>query len=559
MSNRGGGGILAILCLAISIAGFAQSGLLYLNEEPLSFAQPVLEEGTTLLVPLEEFAPLVGLAVSRDAGRIIVRGDGFLQALDTSDVFVQEETIYVALDWILSRIESELHWLGGDAYIQTQRPEALEIDASSERVTLRFTGFCAHVMDRSLQGRSEMVRLRWPHSLLGFDAQLIRVGEADIQEVRLVSSDNGIELTVLLEPGTALAFNELETDTSYSLELRVATTPSHRSVVEVGDGVSVQEWSDVDNGRFIDYVYVESWRDRFRLAPTASAAGFQATDSLEANLKANRAVVAVSLDCPSESLSSRCLVMNGLPYAVPDTPSSVLAMDLFGRWTTFSSRCAVGIKHAGQIIEVEGVNRPLDYGEVALYSPGYCGSIAQGIPGSFLALKIREKRIVSVYQGPFVPADASATLVVASGEAKARLSLIRLGDPVDVICQFTHANGTYPHAVSAGPLVIENGLAVLSEDQIGELQQSQGGAALACDWHGGLYFLSFSGGSGSDLDGEPWGLMTVATSLPTTLKDMLLLSSCRRQALAYAGSTGTFQLGPQDPIQLALSLIPVAP
>ncbi|MBE0636469.1 hypothetical protein IH601_10780, partial [Candidatus Bipolaricaulota bacterium] len=524
-----------------------------------SFAQPVLEEGSTFLVPLEEFAPLVGLDVSQHEGRVILRGDGFRQSLDESIMLVLDGAIYVALDWLLDHVNGELHWLGGDAYVQIEEPRLVEIDATAQQVTVRFTGFSPHSTSVSSQGQSEVLRLRWPFGLLDVDAQLIRVGEADIQEVRLVGSGNGVELSVMLEPGTLLALTELETDDFYSLELQVAQTQSHQSVIMLGDGVSVSEWADIANGRFVDYVYVESWRNRFRLVPTVAADGYEIPGSLEANLEVSDAVAAISIDCPWVPMSAECLIMNDIPYAVPDTPCNVLAMDLFGRWTTFSSLCAVDIKHAGQFIVVDGINRPLDYGEVVLYSSGYSGSIAQSIPGSFLALKIREGRIVSVYQGPFVPADSSAILVVASGEAKARLSLIRLGDPVDVICQFTHANGTYPYAVSAGPLVMGNGAVVLNEDQLKELWQWEGGAALACDWQGGLYLLSFSGSGERETTAAAWGLMTVVNSLPTTLKDVVLLSSCGRQPLAYSGRSGTFQLGPQDPIRLALSLIPLTP
>ncbi len=560
MRNRGGVGVvLAVLWLATSIAGFPQSGLLYLNEEPLSLIHPIIQQGASFLVPLEEFGPSIGLEVANFEGRIILRGAGFRQAFDEALFQVQDGTAYVSLDWILELVAGEIHRVGGDVYIRTQRPEIVDVQASADQITVRLAGFSPHAMTVSQQGLSEVLCVRWPHSLLGVDAQLIRVGESDIQEVRIVGSNNGVELSIALEPGTILATEQLETDDFYALTIRVAEAAYRESIIEVGEGIAVHEWSDAAEERSIDYVYVESWRDRFRLIPTVSANGFQATASLDVMLKENSAVAAISVDCPWDASFTECLIMNGVPYRVPDTPSEVLAIDLFGRWTTFSSLCSVGIRHTGRILAIDGVNRPLAYGEVVVYAFGYSGSIVRGIPGSFIAIKIREDRVVSVYQGPFVPEDSSAILVVASGEAKARLSLIQLGDPIELVCQFLQAEGTYPHAVSAGPLVMGDGAVTLSDDQVDEISGLPGGTVLACDWQGGLYLLAFEGQEPDTPEQPLWSLIDMLHSLPTALKDVVLLSSCGRNAIAYSSTSGTFQLGSQDPIRLALSLIPLTP
>ena len=559
MRNRGVGGVLVVLWLAISIAGFAQSGLLYLNEEPLSLIHPIIRQESSILVPLEEFAPFIGLEVSNSEGRIILRGVGFRQAFDEVLFFVQDGTAYVSLDWILGLVDGKLHRVSGDIYIETRRPEIVEVEASADRVTVRLSGFAPHVLTVSQEGSSENLRLYWPHGLLAVDPQLIRVGESDIRDVRIVGSNGGVELSISLEPGTVLGTEQLETDDFYALTIRVAEKAYHESVIKLSDGRVVCEWSDASEARSVNYVYVESWRDRFRLAPTVSASGYQATASLDAILKENVATSAISVDCPWDPQHTECLIMDGIPYLIPDTPSEVLAIDLFGRWTMFSSLCSVGIKYAGQVIAIDGVNRSLAYGEIVGYAPGYTGSIARGIPGSFIAIKIRANRVVSVYRGPFVPADSSAILVVASGEAKARLSLIQLGDQIELVCQFLHAEGTYLHAVTAGPLIIDDGVVALSEDQHEEVSGLSGGTMLACDWQGGLYLLAFAGHDAADPEGDPWSLVEILHSLPTTLKDAVLLSSCERNAIAYSSTSGVFQLGSQHSIRLALSLIPLAP
>jgi len=553
------GGVLAAFWLAISIAAIAQSGLLYLNEEPLSLVHPVLRQGTSILVPLEEFGARIGLEVSSHDGEIVLRGAGFRQAFEEATFHIQDGTAYALLDWVLELVDGEIHYVRGDVYIQTERSEIAEIEVSSQQVTVRLSGFSSHVEELSRQGLSDILLVRLPHTQLRTEAQLIRVGESDIQDVQIVGSSGGTELSISLEHGTVLAIEQLETDDFYVLTIRVVETALHKSVIELSDGITVHEWTDALAERTVNYVYVESWRDRFRVAPAVSLGGYQSVAGLDAILKENLAVAAISVDCPWDSLFPECLIMYGVPCLVPDVPSEVLAIDLFGRWTTFSSLCSVDIKHAGKLIPVDGVNRSLAYGEVVAYAPGYGGSIARGIPGSFTAIKIRENRVVSVYQGPFVSEDPSAILLVASGEAKAVLSSIQLGDPIELVCEFLHAEGTYPHAFSAGPPILCDGIAALSEDQLDELSGFAGGTVLASDWQGGLYLLAFAGFDCEDPGLTPWSLLDTLYSLPTVLRDAVLLSSCGRNAIGYTSASGTFILGSNDPIRLALGLIPIAP
>ena len=559
MRNRGVGGILAVLCLAMSMGSLAQSGLLYLNEEPLSLVQPWFEQGSSILVPLEEFGQRIGLDISDTDGRVVVRGDSMRRDLRSDEFSEYGGILYVDLEWILTWVNGDIHRLGGDTYVRTDRPQLTAIDASADQVTVRLSGFSAHEVSVNSLGMSDLLLIHWSHAELSVDAQLIRVGESDIREVRLISSQDGVSLSIALEPGTLLATEQSEMPDSYTFTLRVSEAEVEESIMNVAPGVTVHEWMDASSGARTEFVYVDAWRDRFRLAPTVSSTGFQVAASLESILSENAAVAAISIDCAEQMTSAECLMMHGTPYAISDTPVEVLAIDLFGRWSVFSSLCEVGIRHAGQLIHIDGVNRLLAYGELVVYAAGYAGSIARSVPGSFAVIKIREDRVVSIYQGPFVPEDPSAILVVASGEAKAQLSQIKLGDPIHLVCDFIHAEGTYSHAVAAGPLMIADGVVGLDDTQANEISKVSGGTVLACDWQGGLYLLSFT--SGDDLTNDPnrGGVLAVLASLPTALKDAVLLSTCGSNAIAYTGTFGAFQLGSQDASRLALGLIPLTP
>ncbi|MBU1048747.1 hypothetical protein KKG90_01865 [Candidatus Bipolaricaulota bacterium] len=558
MRIRGGGGILVALWLVTSLSCFSQGVLLYLHEEPLSFSHPILQQGSTVLIPLGEFCRFIGLEFSYADNEVVLRGSGFRQAFDVATFSIQNEIIYADLNWMMARIGGEIHQIGGGIYLKCSRPHVSAIDASSSEVTVRLSGFSSHELSTSQQGLSEVVRIFWPNTELELAAQLIRVGESDIQAVRMLGTATGVELSMTLEAGTILSTVQLETDEFYTLTFRVSSMATTESIIETEAGIVVHEWENSALQHELRYLFIESWRDRFRLRPTVPAAGYPTTASLQTVLHDASAVVAISLDCSSEPATTECLVMKGIPYQISETPSEVLAIDLFGRWAAFSSLCSVRVKHAGQWIEVDGVSRPLIYGEVVMYAPGYAQNIARGILGSFTAIKIRDNRVVSVYQGSFVPEDPSAILLVASGEARVRLADIHLGDPIEVDCQFAHADGTYPYAVSSGPQIMRDG-ALLSDDNLpAGTSFPPGGTVLASDWQGGLYVLAYEGGSVSSSEADSI-LMDILHSLPTVLKDVVLLSSCGESGIAYAAGDGSFQLGSHEPIRLALSLIPLAP
>jgi hypothetical protein len=558
MAGRGVWGGLVILWMTFSVGVLAQTGLLYLNEEPVSLPNPVIQQGAAILVPFVEFASRLGLDVTESDERFMVRGAGFRQFVGRESLLVKEGVAYIGLDQVVELVGGVVHRLGGNVYVETPRSEFLDVDATSTQITVRLSQYTSYASISTEQPLSDVVLITWPNCTLGIDAQLIRVGESGIQEVRLVGTRTAVELSIRLEPGTTLATEEQEADDAYAVTFRVAETGFHQSVIELDSDVTVHEWTSADASRAVDFLHVEFWRDRFRLTPMIPTSGDSSADTLESILEAHDAIAAVSVEYAGEDSEPDCLIIDAIPYRIPETPARILAVDLFGRWTSFSSQCAVSLKHNGRMISVDGVDRPLSYGEIVAYAPGYQGTIARGIPGTFTAIKIRSKRVVSVYQGPFVPQDATAIVVVASGEAKALLSLVQLGDPMDIVCTFLNKEGTYLHAVSSGPMLVQDGARSLSDEEFDALSALSGGTVLACDWQGGLYLLTFQS-LPSEQHEEGWNVLDALAKVPTVIKDAILLSPHAERSLAYKTASGTFLLGDDLLSGLAFGLVPIAP
>jgi len=556
MTRRGGGGLLTVFCVFLALAHTGSSAELFINGQQMNLSESPVFEGDSVLVPFVECALHLGLAVDSPANEnvFVLRGDDLQVAFDTALFASVDGVAFASLDWLVAWAEGRIHRIADAVHVETDRSLLTSLEAASGMLTARFDRFAPHEVDWISSSR---VILRAFHSELDVDPRRIVLGEADIRSVQISSNASTVELLVTVEPGTQLSIVDSESDDVYSLTLHVSEAWSTRTSLEVDEGVRVVEYDDERVSA--SYVYVETWRERFRLAPAISQAAYGAWNTIESLLRNSGGRAAMGFSCKNLLEDPELLLIDGIPYAAPEYPSRFLAMDLFGRWSVREAVCTVNLKHAGLRIPVDAVNRPLGYGEVVLYAPGYQGHIARGVPGSFLAIKLRENRVVSVYEGPFVPSDPTAVMIVASGDAKARLSLIHLSDALAIECLFgADETQSCVHALACGPELLRDGIWVAEDTARPQLANATGGALLVSDWQGGMYLMDWQQHVDADEDASD-ALYDFLLSLPTAIKDAVLLEVCPSGSIAYTGSAGVFRLGAPDPVCLSLCLVPLSP
>jgi len=552
------GGIVLCLLFVASWSASLVAVSVTVNGVPLSLTHPILEEDGSVLVPIEVFGRTIGIEAEAEVDRLVLRWSGRRRGLEADRYAVRDGTPYVGIEWIVGLVGGEIHRVGDAWFVETATATLEDLEATADRVVLRFDAFVPITIDASDDGTE--LRLTAHHSGSDIGPQLIVLGDAGIESVRISYAASGrVDVTIGLHEGTIVRTETVEAPGFYSISMETADLPAEASVVRIGDGIDLHELTAILSTAPVraDWLYVEAWRDRYRLAPAVPSTGFGTLASIEDLAASTNAVAAVNLGCSRARPPVDLLIIDGTPYAAAAGEHVGLALDMFGWWAYCAGEATLFAKHGGRGIPIDDLNRPLLYGEVIAYPPGYGGTIARGVPGSFTVVKVRSDRVVSVYEGPFVAADSSATLIVASGEAKARLSLVMLGDTLSLECGIGAAATCFTHAFSAGPILIDSGVAA----------EVQGGVTpgtatdwivLATDGHGGLILLSFERETGTEAEALD-DLTALLGAMPVPIRDAIVLGRCGSSAFAVRDAASIHRWGSGDPYAAALCLVPLAP
>jgi hypothetical protein len=558
MKRRVVGGIAVWLLCVATWSACVVAVSVYVNDALLALTHPILADGGSILVPIAEFGRTVGIAATVDGSRLVLRWSGGRRSLDADRYAARDGIPYATLEWMVGLVGGEIHRVGETWYVETPTATLKDVEATAERVVLRFEGFVPITMIASDDGTELLLTIY--HCRLEVQPQWIVLGEEGIQSVRIPSgTPSRVDVWIMLQDGATVRTQTYESSGFYSFCLETADRPQDETIVQIGEGLALHELATVVSTERVsaNWLYVAAWRDRYRLTPAFPSAGFETLASIEELVGSSNAVAAVNLGCSRTPSPVDLLIIEGTPYAVDAGTCGGLGLDLFGWWTYFSADAFIYAKHGGGRIPIDDVNRPLLYGEVIAYPPGYVGTIARGVAGSFSAVKVRSGRVVSVYEGPFVSADPTATLFVASGEAKARLSLVRLGDALSLECDVGPENASFSHAFSAGPILVDSGI-LTGTPEPSSSDPPSGWIVLATDWHGGLTLLSFVRETGSEEEilGD---LISFLTSMPVPIRDAIVLSRCGENALVVRDPSSVYRLGSGDLYALALCLVPLSP
>jgi len=549
------GGIAVCLLFAASWSVAAMT--VHVNDVPLSLTRPILVEDGSVLVPMSEFGRAVGIETIAEADRWVLRWAGSRYGVATDRCAIRDGVPYAGLEWVVGLIGGEIHRVGEAWFVETPVASLEQFEATSDRVILRFDAFVPIVVESSDDGS---LHLALHHCASKVGPQLIVLGDEGIGSVRLPSGANGrVDVSIDIAEGMTYRTEAVESPGFYSFTLEASAQPAEKSIVRVAEGIDLHEQTTIlsDAPVRADWLYVDAWRDRYRLVPTLPPTGFGTLSPIEELATCAGAVAAIGLGCGRDPSSVGLLVIAGTPYIAAEDADGGLALDLFGWWTYCTGPTTLFARHGGERIPIDDLNRPLQYGEVLAYPPGYNGPIARGVPGSFTVVKVRSDRVVSVSEGPFVTADPSATLLVASGEAKGRLSLVRLGDALSLECGIGSDATCFEHAVSTGPILVDSG--TFAEVPASDLASPlRSWSVLATDWHGGLILLSFVRESGSEAAAAA-DQTSLLRSMPVPIRDAIVLGRCRETTVVLRNGSSLFRIGSGDPYASALCLVPLAP
>jgi hypothetical protein len=143
--------------------------------------------------------------------------------------------------------------------------------------------------------------------------------------------------------------------------------------------------------------------------------------------------------------------------------------------------------------------------------------------------------VVSILDEAFVVADPSATLVVASGAARARLVDLALGDRVNLVCEVDPEPRFVYDALSIERVLVWDGQPQLPAPD-GEETEAMSWSVVGTDWQGGLFFLTVS--SAGELTDR--GILSLLATMPMTARTAVVLE--RDGAGALALDVGAFHV-----------------
>jgi len=537
---------LALLLLPFEVCGGGVS--LFIDGEPARFSSPIVVSDGTVYAPFDEFALLMGAEAVRtpDGEAVKLRWDGGRREFSLSRFPVFDGEVYISVDWLVSLLGGAVHRIGEEWRVETDLSFLDDLEVSEDEVILRFGGF---VPQRVIAQDEEMIRIRFYHCLMRISPRSLVIAGGRMSRVDLASAGpEGCELTISLRSSGTLQIRRMVKPGFYSVSIRIGDEGYFETTTELEGGLSLHEVSTVLSWGGVDVAYlsIADWRRGYRLRPGISPVGVGGLSPVSDIARECGGTAAIGAGS-----SPRLFVRGGLPYGLGPGGGEALGFDLFGRIFTFPASVSILLYCDGVKIPLDGVNRPLTYGEAIVYSPRYDGEIARGIPGSFTVIKLRDGRVVSVYDGLFVATDPTAVFIVASGQARSRFSSVDLGDRAEVRTYRLDDGSRVVDAIGIVGVLFRDG-ADLSPSLDQEIDRSVAWSIVCTDWYGGLILLSIAG-NGARLNDVSSYLRT----LPVPVKDAFVLNAGRAEGLVYSDS-GTYErLVDGEQILAALCLVPI--
>ena len=553
---RGGwiGTIAASLLLLIATIARGEKESLFLEGTRVHLDAPLVEEPGEALVPLDEFGRLVGVESSEGPnGATTLRFREGRVNVDESVLPRFDGVTYISLERLVGLSGGAVRRVGGAIHVESEPASMSAFDVSEERIVARFDAF---VPVEVLEVGPDELHIRFHHCTAAFTDRLITLDDGPMTRVLArTTAVGGLDVIVGLREVGALRIKRFEAVGFYSVTIEVGAEPRAESVWEIHQGMRLHEL-DVPfaaGTSILSYLRVENWRMDYRVRPAIPVGEVGDLGSLTDIVAMSKAAGGIAAgDEPS------LLVVDTVPLSMSAGLVNVLEIDPFGRITGIRATGKIVLSVEGCEFPIDGVNRPLAYGEAIAYPPGYEGPIAEGVPGRLFVLKLRGGRVVSAYGGTFVDRDATATLIVASGEACVQFSTIPLGAEARLICIASETDGgvrALTHAVTIEGALVRDGVPV-DRSEYEDLGQARAWNVLAVDWHGGLILLAVIRDARSA--GATFGdVQDFLRGLPVPVRDAYVLDSGAQSSLVVRAD-GEHEVGGGDDAAVGLLLLPIS-
>lgn len=557
--------VLAVFILAVAVCARGGEISLYADGEPIALAHPLVQRGSEIFVPLRELGLHLGVeaAFVEEENSITIRsanGDHFFPV----DHFqVLNGVYYISLRELVSLASAKMHTLGSDIYIESNPSHLHAMDVSGNKVNVRFDAFVPYQM---ISSDKTNLHLRFYHCTLATAPRQVAVRSGAISSVTLASSGpDSADLIIDLSRESLPKIKRFTTEGFYSVSL----TFDHQQSTEMEETISPhityhEITTDIGDGTVkVKYLYIDEWRDHYRLVPAISENGIGTLSSLQEIARSHAAVAAINGNFydTQTNIPIGLLIINGRVLSSNYERRAALGIDLFGRLTFFNPQVSLYLRTQAGKIQIDDVDRPIKSGQLVMYTHGYSGPLTRGFIDSFRVIKIKDHRVTSAQDAPYVITDPDADLLVACGSAKSRIESLHVGDEVSFGYALDQGDLLITDALSAGPLLYLNGDEVLNPQEESFKVDSylvNGLAArslLATDWYGGLILLTVIKNSKS-VGTDFAGLLELLDKLPVKIKNAIAFDGGHSSSLVFKDGPIYRAMSSGGKVAVGLLLVP---
>lgn len=556
--------VLAVCLLAVAFSTYGGEISIYVDGEPVSLGHTLIQQGNTILAPLRELGLYLGIeaAYTEEEQSIAVRSAGGERFFPADHFPSHDGVYYVSLDELIDIASAQIHTVGDEIHIESEASHLTSLTATGGQVAVRFDSFVPYQL---ISDGANAIHLRFYHCKLDTAPREVAVTGGSVTAVTLgASSRRTADLIITLSDNSLPQIKRFSSSGFYSVSLLF----DHQSSLEIEDEIAPhityhEITTDLGDGPLkLKYLYVDEWRDHYRLVPSVPKTGVGTLASLADIARGQGAQAAINGNFfdTSNNIPIGLLITDGQVLSSNYERRAALGIDIFGRLTFFNPTVSLFLRAGGEKIAIADVNRPIKSGELIVYTRGYSGPLTSGFSDSFRVVKVRDDTVTSIQDGPYVIADPSADILVASGSARSRIASLSVGENVNFEYTLDQGDLLITNAVSAGPLLYSNGNKVLDPAAEGFQVDSylvRGLAArsvLATDWYGGLILMTVVKNSesvGTDFD----GLLTLLSRLPVKIKNAIAFDGGHSSSLLFKDGAAYREISSGGKVAVGLLLV----
>ena len=520
-------------------------------------------------VPLKKAARLFGARIDpgRDDGYVLEWGKTDSLYISGSTLSVSGGRKFIDLDFLVENLGGKVNYSGKRANVKISPARLLSVSAIPGELSLNFDSYSSFSRSRS----GDTLELRFFNAVKTSD-----LSGRDFQQISAYSSEASVHarqnkqivLRLKLKEGvnTTIKTNRGETGFHFQLELEEGDGGSSLLPSVPSDGTltgrqnfsynQMNLWAD--GGRqTLHYLEISDWSEDYRLVPVLPGGKVGRGSELTRMVQENFGVAGLNANFfdPGTFTPIGLVIRNGELLSRDWGRRAAVGIDYFGRLKFFRPDLDLFLRTPGGDITVQGLNRPVGDDDVVVYTPEYGKEISSRRLS--VVLEIQNGRVISRSASSPDFIESNQTVVVATGNKRSSLGGIGPGDEAEFDWTMEPFVPMLRGAVSAGPLLMKDGINVLDFDrenfsQNGGLVQSRARrTVLATTEDDKLLFIIVSG-AGVGLEALP-GLLRKSG---LNIENAIAFDGGSSAGMIYRDGVRIEAIGGSRRIPVGLALIP---